>query len=87
MRYRVELTHRADRDLNHLPLDVQVRIVRKISALGENPRPRGAEKLSGPEGFFRIRVGDYRVVYEIQDDVLLVLVLRIGHRRFIYRKG
>ena len=53
----------------------------RILALAEEPRALGAVKLQGAEGYFRIRVGDYRVVYAIEDDVLIVLVVRIGHRR------
>ena len=55
------------------------------SYLADNPRPRGVEKLEGRENRYRIRVGDYRVIYEIHDEVLLVLVVRIGHRREVYR--
>ena len=84
---RIELTHRAEKDLDRLPTDVRIRIIHKIEALSENPRPHGVEKLSGKEGFYRIRVGDYRVIYEIQDDVILVLVLRLGHRSDIYLKS
>jgi mRNA interferase RelE/StbE len=87
MPYRIELTHRAEKDLDRLPTDVKIRIIHKIETLSENPRPHGVEKLSGEEGFYRIRVGDYRVIYEIQDDVILVLVLRLGHRSDIYRKS
>ena len=56
-----------------------------ILALAENPRPPGCLKLSGEESLWRIRVGDYRVVYQVQDAVLLVLVVKLGHRREIYR--
>jgi mRNA interferase RelE/StbE len=63
----------------------QERIGRAIDALSTTPRPAGAVKLRGAEGYFRIRVGDYRVVYEIADSVLVVLVVRIGHRREVYR--
>lgn len=83
MPYRIEFTHRAEKDLERLPTDVKVRIIRKIEVLSENPRPYGVEKLSGEEGFYRIRVGDYRVIYKIQDNILLVLVLRVGHRKHI----
>jgi mRNA interferase RelE/StbE len=59
-------------------------IVQVIDALAENPRPSGAAKLKGTD-FMRIRVRDYRVVYEVRDDVLLVLVVRVEHRRGAYR--
>ena len=57
----------------------------KIDELAENPRPAGLKKLKGPAGFLRIRVGDYRVIYCVHDDVLIVLVVRIAHRREAYR--
>ena len=61
------------------------RVDARILALAEEPRPPAAVKMQGPEGYYRVRVGDYRVVYAIEDDVLLVLVVRIGHRREVYR--
>lgn len=57
-----------------------------ILALGENPRPKGASKLSGQRPFYRVRVGDYRVIYEIQEKILVVLVIKVGHRREVYQK-
>jgi len=53
--------------------------------LANNPRPFGSDKLAGPEELYRVRVGDYRIVYQIQDEALLVLVVKIGHRREVYR--
>jgi len=53
--------------------------------LGENPRPPGCVKLAGPDALYRIRIGDYRIVYQIRDAELLVVVVAIGHRREIYR--
>jgi mRNA interferase RelE/StbE len=61
------------------------RVDARILALAEDPRPPGVVKMQGAEGYFRIRIGDYRVVYAIEDDVLLVLVVRIGHLREVYR--
>lgn len=63
----------------------QERIQRHIDALATEPRPPGCVKMSGIERTYRIRVGDYRIIYEIRDNVLIVLVLRIGHRREAYR--
>ena len=85
-RYRVQLLPRAERELAALPGDVQQRIDAKIQSLADNPRPPGVEKLAGEEGLYRVRAGDYRVVYSVHDDVLLVLVLRIGHRGEVCRK-
>lgn len=83
--YVVRFTKRADRDLDRLPGDLRVRAIRMIESLAGNPRPNGSIKLSGKEDMYRIRVGDYRIIYEVQDKVLLILVLRVGHRRDVYR--
>jgi mRNA interferase RelE/StbE len=64
---------------------VRQRLVEAITSLADEPRPRGVEKLSGTKDRFRIRVGDYRVVYAIEDQVLTVFVVKVGHRREVYR--
>mgnify|MGYP001580816136 FL=1 len=56
-----------------------------MDALAATPRPKGVKKLTGTDDLYRIRVGDYRIVYQIHDDRLIVLVVRIGHRRDVYR--
>ena len=86
MSYIIELRPAARRDLNDLPRDILPRISRKIDSLAGNPRPPGVEKLSGSEDSYRVRVGDYRILYEIRDKALLVVVVRIRHRREAYRK-
>jgi mRNA interferase RelE/StbE len=63
------------------------RITQRILALAENPRPSGVEKLSGASEKYRIRQGDFRILYEIQDDELTVYIVRIGDRKEVYRKG
>ena len=63
------------------------RIVQRILALADNPRPVGVEKLSGMNEKYRVRQGNFRILYEIQDDILVVYVVRIGDRKEIYRKG
>jgi mRNA interferase RelE/StbE len=63
------------------------RITRRIQALADDPRPMGVEKLSGTAEKFRIRQGDFRILYEIQDEVLVVYVVRIADRKEVYRKG
>ena len=85
MAYRVELTSKARRELAALPRDAQERIDARILALSEEPRPPGSKKLEGEDDLYRIRVGDYRIVYRVDDKVLVVLVVRIGHRREVYR--
>jgi mRNA interferase RelE/StbE len=59
--------------------------VAAVEALADDPRPQGAVKISGDDNLWRVRVGDYRVVYEIHDDRLIVLVLRVAHRKDVYR--
>ena len=84
--YRVELRPAALRDLRKLEPAIRGRIGVAIDQLGQTPRPAGVEKLQGQENRYRVRVGEYRVLYEIEDRVLLVLVIRIGHRRDVYRR-
>ena len=83
--YKVLFKPSADRALRKLPRDVQRRIVREAAMLAHEPRPAGVVKLSGDENLWRIRIGDYRVVYEIHEDRLIVLVLRVAHRKDVYR--
>jgi len=85
--YRVALTPGARRQLSGLPRPAQVRVAAKISDLSQDPRPSGVRKLSGEEELYRIRVGDYRVIYGIDDEVLVVLVVKVGDRKEVYRRG
>jgi mRNA interferase RelE/StbE len=82
--YRIEIARRARKALLDFPDSQARRIEAAIVELAAQPRPPGCVKLAGSENW-RIRVGDYRVIYEIRDDVLLVLVIEIGHRREVYR--
>ncbi len=84
-RYRIELKPSAVKTLAAIPKPDRLRIARRIDALADDPRPDGAVKLAGEDDLYRVRAGDYRIVYQIQDRVLLVLVVRIGHRRDVYR--
>ncbi len=84
--YSVELAPAAVRQLRKLDPRAQRRVQAAIELLADEPRPAGAVKLAGGEGEWRVRTGDYRIVYEIRDRVLLVLVLAVGHRREIYRR-
>jgi len=81
--YRVDYSPRAFRDLRSLPRTIQERIRAKVDQLSPNPRVPGYTKLSG-QSAYRVRVGDYRIIYEIHDAVLTVLVVRVGHRREVY---
>jgi mRNA interferase RelE/StbE len=84
MAYSVEIRPAAYSALENLSLSLRRRIAAKIDALAENPYPPGVKKLAGAEKRYRIRVGDYRVFYDIQSEVLLIMVIRIGHRREVY---
>jgi mRNA interferase RelE/StbE len=82
--YHIEFTKQAAKLFKKLSDRDRQRLKPKIDALAQNPRPSGVVKLSGEDDLYRIRVGDYRVIYSIQDNRLLVLVVKIGHRRDIY---
>jgi mRNA interferase RelE/StbE len=86
MTYCVEVAPAAVRQLRKLDVNARRRIRAAIELLAQNPRPSGAKKLVGGEGEWRVRTGDYRIAYEIRDDVLLVLAVAVGHRRDIYRR-
>ncbi len=84
MKYSLEILRKAQKQLSKIDKNERARIVESIRELAANPRPTGCTKLSGREAW-RIRVGSYRVIYEIHDNRLLVLILTIGHRREVYR--
>ena len=84
MRYQVILPRSVQKELDRLPDDVARRIVVRLTGLETNPRPGDVKKLKGRDAW-RIRVGDYRVIYEIHDRVLQIIVITVGHRREIYR--
>jgi len=84
MNYRIEITPRAKKDLKALAVRERQRVVDQIDALQADPRPPGSKKLKGKEDFYRIRVGDYQVVYLVEDEVLLILIVRVGDRKEIY---
>ena len=83
--YEVRLLVTARRQLLRIPVRIRSRIAVAIGALADDPRPPGCKKLAGSSDYFRIRVGDYRVLYEVRDRDILVLVIKIGHRREVYR--
>lgn len=86
MTYRIEFSSAAVRQLRKLDRRAQRRVQAAVELLAQEPRPAGAKKLVGGDGEWRVRTGDYRIVYEIGDGVLLVLVLAVGHRREVYRR-
>ena len=88
MPYQVELTPKAQRELDRLPAKELVRIARSLFALAEEPRPRGALKLTGTAApMWRIRIGDYRVIYSVSDAARRVIVLRIARRVGVTYEG
>jgi mRNA interferase RelE/StbE len=83
--YRLTFRKSVAKDLRSIPPNDLFRILKRIEALAEDPRPMGSEKLSGQERY-RVRQGVYRIVYEIQDEELVIIVVKVGHRRDVYRK-
>lgn len=83
--YSIELRPSAARELVNLPRDVQRRLARVIDGLEMNPRPAGAKMLEGPGRLLRVRVGDYRLVYRVDDSARVVEVIRAAHRSAVYR--
>lgn len=86
MPYSVEIRPAAQRQIKKLPREVQAKVLTRLTALAEDPKPSGAEALQGPQDLYRVRVGQYRVLYEVQEQVLMVLVVRVGHRREVYQQ-
>ena len=84
MRYQVILPKSVRKELNRLPDEIAGRILARLDGLETDPRPPDVKKLKGRDAW-RIRVGDYRVIYEIHDRVLKILVITVGHRREVYR--
>ncbi len=89
MRYRVEFTTSAGREIRKLRKSIQPKLMKNISerinALAEDPRPPGVEKVEGHD-LWRVRAGDYRIVYSVEEAMLTVVVVKIGHRREVYRE-
>lgn len=84
MSYKVMLSSQARRELDRLHGDIQNRLISNIEHLAENPRPHGCLKIQGKINEWRIRVGEYRVVYTIDDSVKEILICKVGHRRNVY---
>jgi mRNA interferase RelE/StbE len=85
MKYRIEFSPTAESQFKELPKEVQSRLQHRIDSMTENPFPRGVKKLSAEENFYRLRIGDYRIIYQVQGKALLILILKLGHRRNVYR--
>jgi mRNA interferase RelE/StbE len=85
-RYTVVLTQTAEKELRRLPAKIIEKIIGVLKSLEENPRPPGCKKLKGYKNLWRVRVGDYRLIYAIEEVIMLVDVREIGHRKDIYDK-
>jgi mRNA interferase RelE/StbE len=84
MSYSIQFKNSALKELRKLPKAFSEQVAKDINDLANNPRPHGHKKLEGNESLYRIRSGNYRVVYQIQDKVLMILVVRIGDRKDVY---
>ena len=85
MPYQIIIKPTAEKSIRKLDRDTQRRVTRLLEALALEPRPGGVVKLAGADNLWRVRIGDYRVVYEIHDNRLVVLVVRVAHRKDVYR--
>lgn len=83
--YKIEISSTAEKSLKKITKKELLKIVEAIQILSINPFPEGCRKLAGEEGTYRIRQGDYRIIYEIEGKKLLILILKIGHRKNVYR--
>ncbi|MCI0401689.1 MAG: type II toxin-antitoxin system RelE/ParE family toxin [Gammaproteobacteria bacterium] len=84
--YRIEWKQSAQKELRQLPKDVLTRVIQAVAALADNPMPPSSRKLSGAEKIYRLRIGDYRVIYFVHAYVLVIEIVRVRHRRDVYRK-
>jgi mRNA interferase RelE/StbE len=85
MAYSILLAPPAECQLRSFSASIQNRLVKRMKTLQQDPRPRGVKKLAGADDLYRIREGDFRIIYTIQDKALLILVLKIGDRKDVYR--
>ncbi len=84
-RYSIEFKQSAKKELAQLPRPIAEKVAERIKALADNPRPDGCKNLSGSTYSYRIRINDYRVVYSIIDQCLIIQVIKIGHRKDVYQ--
>lgn len=84
--YRITALPAVDKDLDRLGRSVERRIAARIDALASNPRPSGVEPIAGKPGYYRVRVGDYRIVYSVDDRAEMITIVIVGHRRDIYER-
>ena len=86
MAWEVRFRPSALREFRALPGNAQARVGQRLDSLRSEARPPGVQKLEGGEGFYRIRVGDYRIVYAIDDPARIVFIVKVGHRGDVYRR-
>ncbi|MYB05547.1 MAG: type II toxin-antitoxin system RelE/ParE family toxin [Gemmatimonadetes bacterium] len=86
-RYEVEVSRTAEKQLRKLPRDDQERVVHRMLLLTEDPFPQGARKLTGYDDVYRVRVGRYRILYSVSQGRLVIVILKVGHRKDAYRRG
>lgn len=82
--YKIEIKKSAQKEIYSLQNNYLSKIIKKINSLSKNPRPSGCKKLSGDEKY-RVRVGSFRILYSIEDDVLVIYVVKVGHRNNVYK--
>ncbi|MEY2976449.1 MAG: type II toxin-antitoxin system RelE family toxin [Prochlorotrichaceae cyanobacterium] len=85
MEYRIKFKASAAKEFRKLPANIQKRLQIPINALRNDPRPSGSIKLKGSEQLYRIRLGDYRVVYSVDDTIQVIFITRVRHRRDVYK--
>jgi mRNA interferase RelE/StbE len=84
--YSIEFAPAAERDLKALPKPIQLQIGRRIDKLAADPRPHGVEKIKSEDDLYRVRQGDYRILYTIQNKKLTIIIVKIGDRKEVYRR-
>ncbi len=85
--HEVEVSRTAEKQLRKLPRDVQERVVRRMLLLAEDPFPQGARKLTGYDDVYRVRVGRYRILYSVSPRRMVIIILKVGQRKDVYRRG
>lgn len=85
VKYSIEISNTAEKQLRKIPRDDQIRVLRAVKQLAVEPNPSGCRKLSGYDDIFRIRVGVYRILYSVEKKRIVVVILKIGHRKDVYR--
>lgn len=84
MSYRIEIKKSAEKEIGSLPNNIKERVKKAILSLAKNPMPVGHKKLKGRTNDYRVRVGDYRIVYQIKAEIILIYIIKVGHRKDIY---